>query len=185
MGKIACIGWGSLIWNPGDLILEGDWQSDGPALPIEFLRQSSGNRLTLVISEATTPTTTLWANLRATSLPEAMEMLRIREGFRTNKWIGHWPSSDVHQVSSTIEEWAKDRNLNGVVWTAAPPKWNDSNGSAPSLEEAIAWLQSLGDDAKDAKEYVERAPEAVRTPFRDAFEMELGWIPKPDRGLSA
>lgn len=185
MAKIACIGWGSLIWNPGDLILDGDWQPDGPALPIEFVRQSSRNRLTLVISEGAPPTTALWANLRTTSLPEAMDMLRTREGFPTNRWIGRWPSAEVRQVSSTIEQWANEKNLQGVVWTAAPPKWNGINGAAPTLEEAIGWLRSLGDDAKDAREYVVRAPKTVRTPFRATFEKELGWISEPDQNRSA
>lgn len=179
MAGIACIGWGSLIWNPGSLQLDSRWLSDGPTLPIEFLRQSAGNRITLVICEAVRATPTLWAYLRAASMVEAVDMLREREGFRTNKWIGHWPSADNSVVPSSIEQWANNLGLDGVVWTAAPPKWNDTNGLAPRLEEALEWLRSLGNDAHNAREYVERAPVAVRTPFREAFEREFGWVPQP------
>lgn len=50
--KIACLGWGSLIWNPGDLkIKTEDWFSGGPILPIEFVRISTDKRVTLVIDE--------------------------------------------------------------------------------------------------------------------------------------
>ncbi|HOW68396.1 MAG TPA: hypothetical protein P5055_13320 [Candidatus Paceibacterota bacterium] len=49
--SIAILGWGSLIWNPRDLPITGDWQGDGPVLPIEFTRISDNGRLTLVIDE--------------------------------------------------------------------------------------------------------------------------------------
>lgn len=42
MGQIAIIGWGSLVWDPRDLPIESPWHDDGPELPIEFARISSG-----------------------------------------------------------------------------------------------------------------------------------------------
>jgi len=35
---ILILGWGSLIWSPGELKTVGDWSLDGPTLPIEFSR---------------------------------------------------------------------------------------------------------------------------------------------------
>ncbi|HPC62819.1 MAG TPA: hypothetical protein PKX23_19315 [Verrucomicrobiota bacterium] len=62
--RIAILGWGSLIWDRRDLPITGDWQGDGPVLPIEFSRISDNGlpappdfasrqagRLTLVIDE--------------------------------------------------------------------------------------------------------------------------------------
>jgi len=34
--KFALLAWGSLVWNPGELKITGDWKKDGPCLPIEF-----------------------------------------------------------------------------------------------------------------------------------------------------
>lgn len=49
--KIAIIGWGSLVWDPGDLPREGTWQEGGPRLPIEFSRISRDARLSIVIDK--------------------------------------------------------------------------------------------------------------------------------------
>ena len=51
--KIAILGWGSLIWDPGTLAydLKEGWSTEGPFLPIEFARISNKNRLTLVITD--------------------------------------------------------------------------------------------------------------------------------------
>ena len=40
--RIAILGWGSLIWDPRDPCVQGDWQPDGPRLPIKVARTSEG-----------------------------------------------------------------------------------------------------------------------------------------------
>ena len=65
--KIACIGWGSLIWNSGVLKIRNKWYEDGPILPIEFSRISDDGRVTLIIDKSGTPVRTLWALMTSTS----------------------------------------------------------------------------------------------------------------------
>ena len=38
--KIACLGWGSVIWDPRALPIQREWFKDGPFAPVEFTRQS-------------------------------------------------------------------------------------------------------------------------------------------------
>ncbi|MDP3531967.1 MAG: hypothetical protein Q8S31_01595 [Alphaproteobacteria bacterium] len=47
--NVAVLGWGSLIWNPGDLSVYGQFVSGGPTLPVSFTRISQDGRLTLVV----------------------------------------------------------------------------------------------------------------------------------------
>jgi hypothetical protein len=51
----AVIAWGSLIWDPRELAIAGEFNLVGPSLPIEFVRVSGKDkaprRLTLVIDD--------------------------------------------------------------------------------------------------------------------------------------
>jgi len=71
--RIGCLGWGSLIWIPGELRLAGDWRADGPALPIEFSRVADGGELATAICLGAATVDVLWAPLITNSrqgLPE-------------------------------------------------------------------------------------------------------------------
>lgn len=82
---IACLGWGSLIWEPGDLPISHEWREDGPMLPLEFARKSSDGRMTLVVCEQGTVCPTLWNTLTSSSLEEARDALAKREGLTKQK----------------------------------------------------------------------------------------------------
>jgi hypothetical protein len=74
--KIACLGWGSLIWNPGSLPIQREWFKDGPFGSVEFTRQSSDGRITLIINPNAFPVRLLWAHMLTTELQPAREALR-------------------------------------------------------------------------------------------------------------
>jgi len=177
--KIICLGWGSLVWDPRTLRLASEWKNGGPLLPLEFKRASSDGRLTLVLVEGAEPIQALWAELNYSSPDEAMEALREREGCPSLKPIGGWPNRlPKYSVGiENIESWGKDVGADFVVWTALCPKFNGQNGHAPAdAQEAISYLNGLGPGPKEkAKEYVQKAPAQIDTPFRVEFERVLGW----------
>jgi hypothetical protein len=64
------------------------------------------------------------------------------------------------------------------VWTALRPKFGGVEGKAPeSAAAAVEYIRELDGTAQaKARVYVERAPAQVMTPFRVAFQEQLGWI---------
>ena len=141
--KIAFLGWGSLVWNPGDLLVRGEWFKDGPFLPIEFCRQSDNDRLTLVISPGKPELRTLWALSSTTKLQEAVKSLQAREGLsgtHVDKNTGVWPTDPKYSAASpSIAAWAKDKALDAVVWTALGPRFHKKD-RCPSAQEAVRQL---------------------------------------------
>lgn len=183
---IVCVGWGSLLWNPGELPLAGDWSPDGPELGVEFARQAKDGRITLVIVESTAPCRTLWAPLAVESLGRARAALAAREGC-DERWIGVWPApaADLRADHWTpgpappgyraVAEWAAERGLEGAVWTGLPVGLEEARGIAPSAGEVIDYLQRLSGECRErAEEYVRRAPAQTRTPYRPRIEAALG-----------
>lgn len=179
--KIACLGWGSLIWRPESLLIQRKWFSDGPFLPIEFARQSLNGRLTLVITETAKPIRTFWALMATGDLAVAKESLLTREGINKNKldtWIGSVTVDEevTDKTKLTIKNWAVVLKLDAVIWTDLPAKFQDTDNRVPTLEEAIAYIHSLDINTRmTAEEYIRRTPKQVDTEYRRKFETEFGW----------
>ena len=117
-GSIVCIGWGSLVWDPRDLPF-GPWHDDGPSLPVEFVRESSNRRITLVIDAKAPRVRTLWTILDVQDLNAAGKALGVREYKDAGpKWIakniGFWTGADDEsrgREADTIAAWAKSREI--------------------------------------------------------------------------
>src|SRR5438034_11528336 len=95
--RIACLGWGSLIWDPRELPIRRKWFDDGPFGRVEFARQSRDGRITLVLCEAAEFVRLLWAQMDTSDLTVAREALRDRESLTGRDWassIGSWRPND-------------------------------------------------------------------------------------------
>ena len=174
---IACIAWGSLVWDPDNLPVQNGWFKDGPLLPVEFARQSCDGRITLVITPEARRVGTLWALLSVGTPEEAEEALRVREK-TIARHIGSWCLSDSSAgTDESIVEWAERVEVDAAVWTALPPKF-DGEERTPSEEEVVRYLSRLeGEHKDDAEKYVRRAPPQIDTDYRRAIETTLGWTP--------
>lgn len=179
--KIACLGWGSLIWRPDNLLIRREWFLDGPLLPIEFVRQSNDGRLTLVITNTAKPIRTLWALMATDDLNTAKQSLKIREGVPNSKFETSISSITAaeeieDEIKLCIQNWAKGLHLDAVIWTSLPSKFRDTDEIEPTLAEAIEYLNLLDINKRTtAEEYIRRAPKQIDTEFRRNFENIFGW----------
>lgn len=180
--NIATLGWGSLIWNAGQLPLKSYWHIDGPLLPIEFARESSDGRMTLVLVEGIQKSPALWSLLDVDSLEIAKIQLADREGvpMRNIKYsIGFWDSKsgNSHGVcADEISTWAQQKELDGVVWTNLKYGFKSTRDRFPEVSDVIRHINNLTPEALlAAEEYVRKAPAQIQTEFRSAFENVFGW----------
>lgn len=185
MTKIAVLGWGSLIWDPRNLQIIGEWNEDGPLLPIEFARISEDGRLSLVLYPYEKNNQTLWAYSAFENLYQAKENLREREGTIMER-IGYVSIPEdlsncqaVPSVNNTIREWAEEKGLGAVIWTDLPYnpyKFKKKTRMDLNEDNAIKYLRNLeGEESLKAEEYIRKAPEQITTRLRRRIEKDLGW----------
>lgn len=84
-------------------------------------------------------------------------------------------------MPATIPEWANAKEIDVVVWTGLPRKFEKDaipGKTTPfSVETARTYLQNLPPEAKArAAEYMWRAPDFVQTPLRTAMK-SAPWFP--------
>ncbi|MGK3144370.1 hypothetical protein [Pantoea sp. C2G6] len=168
--KIACLGWGSLIWKTGDLPVASQWHHDGPAVPIEFVRVSDGGELSTAICLNASPVPVLWAWLNTASLESACRALRLREAIPESRADGIGMMAVTESAVGPLAEWARAKGIEGVVWTGLPACMAGIEGRIPTLEEARRYLQQLsGETREHAFRYIEQVPAQIDTPYRRAF----------------
>lgn len=182
--KVAVLGWGYLVWDPRSLDIDTPWQPDGPSLPIEFARFADPPRLLPVLLEGTPLQPTLWSLSRKQSVLAVAADLAVREGVSPLD-IGQWARAEATRPSSgieaTIADWVESKGLDGAVWRAVQPNLPDGSPGLSSQELRLAFLRELvaTGRAHDAREYFERMPAQIRTPFQELVRQEFGWCRPP------
>lgn len=179
MTTIACLGWGSLVWDPRELAIQRQWFDDGPLIHVEFARQSQDGRITLVLVQTENPVRSLWAEMDATDLASAKTNLRKREGIlekNEDKHIGTWSAGQSSPaLIPGLSEWAATHGIAHVIWTNLPPKFKGSE-TTPSAEQIVQYLGELtGERREFAERYVRLTPRQVDTAYRRRIEAALQW----------
>ncbi len=176
---IACLGWGSLVWDPRTLPIERQWFADGPLVRVEFARQSADGRITLVLDQSFGLVRSLWALMGIGDLMVAREALRKRECIPKKNAATHiatWSQGDECPPTMLgLPEWARARGVGAALWTALPPKFAGVE-RIPTETELVDYLRQLTGAARDAAErYIRCTPRQIDTPYRRRMEAALQW----------
>ena len=174
--KIACLGWGSLIWKPGKLPLASEWQPDGPAMPVEFSRVGDGGELATAVCMNAPLVQVYWALLSAGTIQQAISSLREREQIPASREDGVGLLILKSKQTGELASWAAQKKLDAVIWTALPPRFDGLEGRIPCIEDVLDYLSSLaGEKRKHAQDYIKQVPAEFATPYRKAIREHLSW----------
>jgi hypothetical protein len=180
---IAYLGWGSLTYNSKGLKILGSWESDGPRLPIEFARISTSTALTLVLFAGASEVPTLWVRTGCTDIETAIERLANRERTTTDN-IGFLDIQKganrckiIPEILPNIRSWAKQKELDGVVWTDLSTNFKEKTEMEFNEDNAVEYISSLPKSELHVVEsYVRKAPDQVDTMLRRRLVQEFGWL---------
>lgn len=195
-GRIAIIGWGSLIWDLDDLApkVEGTWlMGAGPVLPMEFSRVSPKRLQALAVCldpKYGDPCQTNAIISTRDDIHQAAEDLRVRERAQRIDQIGHiHPASGalhtrIPALGPILEEWCAAMGAAGAVWTDLDDNFEGITGDPFTIANAISYLNGLtGESRKEAVRYITLAPVATDTPLRRALMNEPWWRTEAGRVL--
>jgi len=109
----------------------------------------------------------------------AIDALREREGIHTKNasvHIGRWSTGQEEpSLVLGLGEWASDRSIQGVIWTALPARFNGAE-DWPAGVNVVKYLAGLTGNARDnAERYIRYAPRQIDTAYRRTIESALGW----------
>ena len=187
-GRIAVIGWGSLIWDLDDLApkVTGEWlMKAGPPLPFEFSLVSKKRKMGLAVCldpdhGDVCPTHVICSAKQ--DIHEAAEDLFRRERSPSVDFIGAYCAQTAFlrtrlaPVGDAVRRWCDETGAAGAVWTDHASNFAQFHGAGFSVERAVAYLKSLtGESLEEAVRYIEYAPETTSTPLRRALGADTWW----------
>ena len=160
--KIAVLGWGLLTWESEknlerEFNVKGEWNSDGPELPIEYLRHSLDGRIMLVINPGSKIVQTLWIESGLEYMNKAISNLRKREG-TIEQNIGFLDLTNnsrrtkFSSIISIIKDWALTKGLDGVIWTEFSANIKGKDRSFEGIKNLIQ--QSSQKERESLKTYI-------------------------------
>lgn len=174
--KIACLGWGSLIWKPAELPVQGQWHANGPHLPVEFCRVGETGELATALCVDAVPVPVQWAWLELTDLASACAALKQREGIPDDRHDGIGSLLVTHYPAGPLVQWAGEQGIEALIWTALPPRFDAVEGRVPSAMAAVDYLGTLeGETLEHARTYMEAVPAQIATTYRRVIGQQLGW----------
>jgi len=185
-GRVAILGWGSLLWDLDDLApkVDGDWAlRAGPRLPMEFSRISPKRRLSLVVCldpEDGVGCVTHAIRSRRSIVAEAVADLAARERAPLHRigWVeaSGRGESRMPDVVEAVGAWCDAAGWAGAVWTDLEPNFAATTGRSFSVAEGLAYLRALeAESLAEARRYIRSAPAATRTPLRRALARDPWW----------
>lgn len=187
-GRIAIIGWGSLIWDLDDLApkVAGGWaMGAGPRLPLEFSRISPKRLRSLVVvidpdHGADCPSHAI-ASTRD-DIHAAAEDLRARERAGAIAQIGAvcavsgFSRSTHPAIAARVADWCAQSGARGAVWTDLPRNFEAETGQPFGVAAGLDYLRGLtGVSAAEARRYIDGAPAATDTPLRRSLASAPWW----------
>ena len=197
-GKIAVIGWGSLIWDLDDLApkVAGDWaMAAGPRLPLEFSRISPKRAMSLVVvldpDDGAPCESHAIASIRD-DIHAAAHDLQRRERAQSIAQIGavcrrtRFVRATDERIAAAVTDWCAVHDIAGAVWTDLPRNFAEITGKPFGIPAGIAYLRELPErNLAEALRYITFAPGGTATPLRTALEREDWWRDARRRLLEA
>ncbi|MEM7508159.1 MAG: hypothetical protein AAF415_15600 [Pseudomonadota bacterium] len=187
MGRVAVIGWGSLIWDLDDLAphVDGAWRMrSGPQLKMEFTRVSPKRKMGLAVCidpDHGQECQTHVIESSRTDCTEAVRDLAARERTEIGnigalcRRTGIRKGSDTRVVAE-IEAWCRQGGWQCAVWTDIGPNFETATGAPFTVLRAVAYLKGLeGESLDEAVRYIEKAPVETDTPLRRALAADPWW----------
>jgi hypothetical protein len=191
--KIAILGWGSLITNPGSLRLAEPFRPGGPRLLLEFSHVSLDGRLTLIIDEVNGAWCPSWFAVSAhTEIKPAILDLQARENLKFASRVGWLECRMSHnharwcanprswklapQSSKATLIWAATHDFDAVIWTASYSNFHlkGKAGEPFSLGAVQRYLDRLTPGYRVvARQYAQGCPSEICTPARTIIESQL------------
>lgn len=186
IGRIAIIGWGSLIWDLDTLAphVELPWlMRTGPPLTMEFTRVSAKRKMGLAVCldpQHGVPCPTHVIPSARGAIEAARADLAARERAPLHGigalCLGTGVADGAPGIVGAVRDWCLDQGWQGAVWTDVGSNYSDHHGQAFDVDHAVGYLRGLtGESLDEAVRYIENAPPETDTPLRRRLASEAWW----------